>query len=86
MKKKDKKLNKKAAKAAKKNKKAKKNKNLTIIDKVKNTVTSINKDTIVDFAKANSKMLIAVASAVVVTAVAGTVSANKRVAKARAKR
>jgi hypothetical protein len=87
MKNNDKKLNNKSVYSATRNKKAmKKKKNLTIVDKVKNTVTSINKDTIVDFAKANAKTLIAVGTAVAVTAIAGTISANKRVRRARAKR
>jgi carbonic anhydrase len=72
MKKKDKKLNKKAAKKAKKNKK-----NLTVVDKVKNTVASINKDTIVDFAKKNTKAL-AIAGAVAAVALVGVVSAKSK--------
>lgn len=66
MKKKDKKLNKKAAKKAKK---AKKNAKFNAIDTVKNaveTVKNINKDTIVDFAKKNAKVLIAIGSTVAV--------------------
>ena len=84
MKKKDKKLNKKALKAKKKAaKKAKKNKNLTVVDKVKNTVASINKDTVVDFAKKNAKVLIAAGSAIAVLAVAGIAASKKKAAKAR---
>lgn len=80
MKKKDKKLNKKALKKAKKAKKSKKNAKVNVIDTVKNTVKNINKDTVVDFAKKNAKVLIAVGSTLAVLAVAGI---NKKAKKAR---
>jgi predicted ThiF/HesA family dinucleotide-utilizing enzyme len=63
MKKKDKKLNKKAAKKAKK---AKKNGKFNVIDTVKDTVKNINKDAVIDFAKKNAKILIAIGSTVAV--------------------
>ena len=79
MKKKDKKLNKKAAKKAKK---SKKKGNVNVIDTVKKTVKNINKDTIIDFAKKNSKVLIAVGSTLAVVAVAGI---SKKARKAKRK-
>ena len=75
MKKKDKKLNKKAAKKAKK---AKKNGKLNVVDTVKNTVKNINKDTVIDFAKKNAKILIAIGSTV---AVLGAASIAKKAKK-----
>ena len=47
------------------------------IASVKNTVASINKDTIVDFAKKNTKAL-AIAGAVAAVALIGAVSANSK--------
>ena len=75
MKKKDKKLNKKAAKKAKR---SKKNAKLNVVDTVKNTVKNINKDTIVAFAKKNSKILIAVGSTLAVVTVAGIAKKAKK--------
>jgi predicted ThiF/HesA family dinucleotide-utilizing enzyme len=75
MKKKDKKLNKKAAKKAKK---SKKNAKFNFVDTVKDTVQNINKDTVVDFAKKNAKVLIAVGSTLAVLAVAGIAKKSKK--------
>jgi len=80
MKKKDKKLNKKAAKKAKK---SKKNAKLTVVDKAKNALSSvknINKDAVVGFAKKNSAILIAVGATLGVVLTAGIAA---KVRKAR---
>ena len=80
MKKKDKKLNKKAAKKAKK---SKKNAKFNIVDKAKAIVADvkkIDKDTVIDFAKKNSKTLITIGATVGVILFAGIA---KKVRKAR---
>jgi len=80
MKKKDKKLNKKAAKKAKK---SKKNAKFNIVDKAKDVVANvkkIDKDFVVDFAKKNSKILIAIGATLGFVA---TATVAKKIRKAR---